>query len=89
MTDLPLVTRKTRATAWFEALQTRIFQAFEALEHDCPGPFSPEAKLPGRFEARPWSRTDHTGEPGGGGRMGMLRGRVFEKAGVQDRRAHV
>ena len=37
---------------------------------------------PGRFSLKPWSRTDPTGEPGGGGRMAMLHGRVFEKAGV-------
>ncbi len=32
---------------------------------------------PGKFEIEPWSR-----EAGGGGEMGMLHGRVFEKAGV-------
>ncbi|QGM46449.1 oxygen-dependent coproporphyrinogen oxidase [Methylocystis heyeri] len=74
--------RKDLARTWFESLQQRIFAAFEALEQEAPGPFFPEAKEPGRFAASPWSRTDHSGEPGGGGRMGILKGRVFEKAGV-------
>ncbi len=30
----------------------------------------------------PWNRTDHTGASGGGGVMAMMKGRVFEKAGV-------
>ncbi len=73
---------KEAAEAWFQSLQQRIFEAFEALEVEAPGPFGQEASQPGRFTASPWSRTDHTGEPGGGGRMGILKGRVFEKAGV-------
>jgi coproporphyrinogen III oxidase len=74
--------RKQAARAWFEALQARLFSAFEALENEAPGPFAPQALEPGKFTTSPWSRTDHTGAPGGGGRMGILKGRVFEKAGV-------
>ena len=88
MSDTSLEARKTRASAWFVDLQSRVFAAFEALERDCAGPFSPEAAGPGRFEAKPWARADHTGEPGGGGRMGLLHGRVFEKAGVHTSTVH-
>jgi coproporphyrinogen III oxidase len=74
--------RKATARAWFEQLQERIFAAFEEVEREAPGPFFDEARQPGRFTLTPWLRTDHSGEPGGGGRMGILKGRVFEKAGV-------
>jgi coproporphyrinogen III oxidase len=74
--------RKIEARHWFESLQQRLIDAMESIERDCRGPYCPEATQPGRFEIRPWSRTDHSGEPGGGGRMAMLSGRVFEKMGV-------
>ncbi|MFO1115794.1 MAG: oxygen-dependent coproporphyrinogen oxidase [Beijerinckiaceae bacterium] len=77
-----LETRKTEAARWFATLQDRILVAFEALERECAGPFFPEAGGPGQFELQPWERKDHTGAPGGGGRMAILKGRVFEKAGV-------
>jgi len=72
--------RKSEAQAWFEALQLDLIAAMEALEAECP----PQAQrpAPGRFALEPWSRVDHTGAPGGGGRMAMLRGRLFEKMGV-------
>ena len=82
MTFSTLDDRKARASAWFEALQQRIMDALETLEAEYPGPFAHEARQPGKFTTKLWSRTDHTGEPGGGGRMGMIHGRVFEKAGV-------
>jgi coproporphyrinogen III oxidase len=74
--------RKSAATAWFASLQTRLIAAMEAIEDECPGPFVEEARRPGRFEIATWARTDHTGKPGGGGRMAILRGRVFEKMGA-------
>ena len=57
--------RKATARAWFEALQGRIIDAIEQLEANCPGPFAQPDLPPGRFELKPWARTDHTGEPGG------------------------
>ncbi len=76
-----LEARKIAAREWFEALQLRICAAFEALEDAATGPFA-EATAPGRFVLTPWERVNHDGAPGGGGRMGMIHGRVFEKAGV-------
>jgi coproporphyrinogen III oxidase len=75
-----LEARKERARAWFEALRGEICTAFEALEADAPA--SLYAGPAGRFLRSPWTRTDHTGAPGGGGVMAMMRGRLFEKVGV-------
>jgi coproporphyrinogen III oxidase len=77
-----LEARQGAVSAWFEALQLKLIAALERLEDEAPGPFAPDATAPGRFAVKPWSRVDHSGAPGGGGRMATLRGRVFEKAGV-------
>lgn len=71
---------KAQARAWFEALQGRIISAFESLEDDAPSALFPGAA--GRFARTPWERTDHSGAPGGGGTMALMRGRLFEKVGV-------
>jgi coproporphyrinogen III oxidase len=74
--------RKAQAKTWFETLRDRITAAFEALEDTLPAG-APLADCPaGRFVRTPWSRADHTGLPGGGGVMAMMKGRVFEKVGV-------
>jgi coproporphyrinogen III oxidase len=74
--------RKAKAKAWFESLRDQITSAFEALEDALPAS-APLADRPaGRFTRTPWNRTDHTGNPGGGGTMAMMKGRVFEKVGV-------
>ncbi|MGE0753399.1 MAG: oxygen-dependent coproporphyrinogen oxidase [Variibacter sp.] len=78
--------RKARARAWFEALRDDICAALEAIEHDAPSALYGDA--PGRFVRTPWTRTDHTGAPGGGGTMAILKGRVFEKGGVHVSTVH-
>src|SRR5262245_60513630 len=74
--------RKTRARAWFERLRNDICGAFEACERDLPAGAPLAEREPGLFLRTPWERTDHTGAPGGGGVMSMMKGRVFEKVGV-------
>ncbi len=65
-----------RARTWFESLRDRICAEFEAIER--------EAGSDARFEYLPWQR-EHDGEPvadGGGGVRGLMKGKVFEKVGV-------
>ncbi len=81
--EADLAALKGQAETWFATLRDRIVGALETLESEAAGPFFPEAPVePGRFEKTPWTRTDHTGSHGGGGTMAMIKGRVFEKAGV-------
>jgi coproporphyrinogen III oxidase len=76
----PLEARREHARAWFEELRDQICAAFEALEDEAPGALYRGPA--GRFERKPWTRTDHTGAAGGGGTMAMMHGRLFEKVGV-------
>jgi coproporphyrinogen III oxidase len=74
-----LTERKSRARAWFGELQDRIIQTFEALEDQASPPLYHGPA--GRFERIPWKRGDGS-EDLGGGTMGIMRGRLFEKVGV-------
>src|SRR5260370_34152344 len=73
--------RKARAKAWFEALRDDICAAFERLEADAPAALYGDSAR--RFVRTPWSRSDHTGAPRGGGVMSMMKGTGFEKGGVR------
>ncbi|WP_132249714.1 oxygen-dependent coproporphyrinogen oxidase [Methylobacterium segetis] len=84
-----LTALKSEAAAWFATLRDRIVAALEAIEDEASGPVHPDAPVEaGRFEKTPWQRTDHSGAPGGGGVMAMIKGRVFEKAGVHISTVH-
>jgi coproporphyrinogen III oxidase len=70
-----------RCRTWFDTLRDRLVAAFETLEDDAPASLFPGE--PGRFELKPWVR-----EAGGGGVMGFLRGRLFEKCGLHISEVH-
>ena len=71
---LTLDAEQTAARTWFESLRTRICAAFEAIER--------EAGSDAAFDYLAWDRTDPSGAPGGGGVRGVMKGKVFEKVGV-------
>lgn len=72
---------KTQAAAWFKFLRDQICAAFEAIEDDAPA--SAKNSPVGRFTRTPWDR-----EEGGGGEMSVMKGRVFEKVGVNISTVH-
>ena len=80
--------RLAMATAWFGHLRDDICRAFEQIEAELPAAAPMSHLPPGHFVRTPWSRTDHTGAPGGGGVMSMMSGRVFEKVGVHTSTVH-
>ncbi len=78
---------KSQASAWFAALRDDICAAFERIEDELgTGPMASQPA--GRFEKKPWRRTDHTGGEGGGGTMATMAGQVFEKVGVHVSTVH-
>ena len=79
MTEQNITEKKTIARAWFEALQIDLIKRFEALEQSA----SPAlyGGTPATFVRTQWQRGDGS-EDLGGGTMALLKGRLFEKAGI-------
>lgn len=70
------------AAAWVAELRDDLCAALEALEEGLCG--GPNAERPaGRFERKAWRRPG-----GGGGVMSVMRGRVFEKVGINVSTVH-
>ncbi len=87
MSELSIDDKKKKAASWFKNLQSQICSVFEEIEDEMSS--GEHAHLPaGRFEKKQWDRenTQTQNESGpvlqGGGHMAIMRGRVFEKVGV-------
>ena len=65
---------QARARTQFEGLRDRICTVFEAIER--------EAGSDAAFAYTSWNRDNDPAAAGGGGVMGLMKGRVFEKVGV-------
>ncbi len=63
-----------QAREWFESLRDRICAEFEAIER--------EAGSDASFDYQAWDRETDDGSDGGGGVRGQMKGKVFEKVGV-------
>ena len=70
------VSLQDHARTWFESLRDRLCAEFEAIEDAQSGSDA------GRFVRTQWTRPTQDGSPGGGGVMSVMRGKVFEKVGV-------
>lgn len=80
MTDyIPTEAQKNHAIEWFQSLQQRICKSFELIETE----FSAESA--GIFDIKQWDRSEtavQNKDLQGGGIMAIMRGKVFEKVGV-------
>lgn len=73
--------QKNTARCWFESLRDELCSMFETTENNVDGPREIMELPPGHFEQTSWERPEGL-EQGGGGVMSIMRGRVFEKIGV-------
>ncbi len=71
--------KKRDAAAWFRTLRDAICNEFEKIEDE----FVCDDMPAGRFERKLWQR-----DGGGGGEISLMRGRVFEKVGVNISSVH-
>ena len=76
---------KKKAEEWFKFIRDELCSALEKIEDTVKGPNVSSQRDPGRFQKQDWLREEQNG---GGGTMSILRGRVFEKAGVNISTVH-
>ena len=80
--EMTLEEKQQEAAAWFRKLRDDICASYEELEDELEG--GPHAnEKAGRFERKAWDRPE-----GGGGEISLMRGRVFEKVGVNISTVH-
>ena len=72
--------RKRRTRECFEALRDKLCATFEEIEQEHCGQLS--ERPAGKFVRTPTKRFDEDGREAGGGVMSVMKGRVFEKVGV-------
>ena len=74
-----LATHSLAAADWFQQLRDVICQGFEAIEAEADNTqLGRDSDIPaGKFERKNWQR-----DGGGGGQISVMKGRVFEKVGV-------
>ncbi|MEK7801577.1 MAG: coproporphyrinogen III oxidase, partial [Pseudomonadota bacterium] len=72
---------KIKMQVFTRDLRDRICAEFERIETELAGT-KHQASPCGIFERKAWDRPDESGGDGGGGEMSVMRGRVFEKVGV-------
>ena len=73
--------QKKEAVDWFRTLRDEIRLSFEKIEEELTGTNAEMA--PGKFDVSTWERPG-----GGGGEMSVMKGRVFEKVGVNISAVH-
>ncbi|MDP5104395.1 MAG: oxygen-dependent coproporphyrinogen oxidase [Erythrobacter sp.] len=66
--------KTAQARVWFESLRDQICAEFESIER--------EAGSDAAFQYTPWNREEDGNPDPGGGVQGLMKGKVFEKVGV-------
>lgn len=79
--------QKSEATEFFRGLRNRICAEFEKIETELSGTIHINSPA-SQFVRTPWNRTNEDGTEGGGGEMSVMKGRVFEKVGVNISTVH-
>jgi coproporphyrinogen III oxidase len=67
--------QKKKSSLWFKSLRNHICEELEIIEKN----HSPK---PTRFQRTSWTRDENGSQKLGGGEMSLIRGKIFEKAGV-------
>ncbi|PCI01417.1 MAG: oxygen-dependent coproporphyrinogen oxidase [Alphaproteobacteria bacterium] len=79
--------QREKAQKWFRELRDQICAEFEKIEMELSGTeFSDDPA--GIFTQKAWDRDTDDGAHGGGGVMSVMKGRVFEKVGVNISTVH-